>query len=537
MSALRCTALAAVISLVSVPLGCDAGPGPGPADGGPDTAVPDPDVAGEGDADPDVFAGPGDADPDVHEPGPDAEIAVGPAASTLFGSGERLRARLVRAADGSSAHGEGLLIGWRDTALDIDCEVVPAVDGNLYCLPIQTGVLRVFQTPTCAPESGAARLYGPSGQSCADGYGTYMQGGAESCGYEPRYGVVALGAQQSGSLATYAYVRTADGACNKLGPPPGDPNPPYIYCEMAEAPLETFVAAQVTSTQLGDLRLDVQHTEDGAFAPLGLFHDTFDAGLYPYHGQLMPDNSAVPQVSGPGFSFFSDADCTQPVVCSPPSCAGALHMSDADFCNSTIIGLGGPVTSLYGPAQGIGCGPQPNPYGGEIQCYAATETYPGLPYDEVAVGAGRLRSLWISYQGHVAEQLWELWDTELGTRCTVDRQSSGPLTCHPPTIWDWEAVFEDASCETRIGYAYRGPSCDAPSPVVYGQLGGYTQPTGLYRMLALDLPIPERTYTRNGQPEGGQAFNCTENEAAPAELFVAEPLDEGLLAEAEIVVD
>ena len=65
-------------------------------------------------------------------------------ATSDWQSGSRLRARVERASDGVSR-----LVGWRDTALGIDCAFARDTGGVIRCLPIEVLDL-VYADATCA---------------------------------------------------------------------------------------------------------------------------------------------------------------------------------------------------------------------------------------------------------------------------------------------------------------------------------------------------------------------------------------------------
>jgi hypothetical protein len=452
----------------------------------------------------------------------EADTTAGGEGGALFASGTRLRARVqVPTADGGD-DAAAIVLGWHDQLLDIDCQMVKTTDGAYQCLPTQYSVQRVFSTPTCEPGSGVARIFQPSGFDCSVGFGAFdVQ--TPACEYSTVSGVVALGQAIPGSIDTYGYIRTVAGECNQLRPPPGGENP-WTYCEVSDVDMSMFVSAEVTERDVGQVRQRRFRTEDGASAVLvPLLDPALGVSLYAEDDQLLP---LVPSFSGAGFELFSDAACTERALCASPQCVNVVISRPA--CVSTAYRLTDTVSTVYGPGPDH-CAAQSPPQGDGIACYAQVEALAKIPYTKAKIGSGRLRALWIEHGGEAVEPSGWFYDEVLDTTCWTMSIADGSLRCVPiGQGYQWPAVFSDATCDTRVGYELVGECLFEPPAFATFTAGDVAQE--VWRMTPVNVSAPSVTYTRNGQPEGGKAFNCT---ARPdnAPYYASQPIALDTLAE------
>jgi hypothetical protein len=148
--------------------------------------------------------------PDAAIPGtPDGAPRPDPRPGFVDGpvGGARLRARVVEVAGGGEER-----LGWRDTALDVDCEFTEVGAAELRCLPEFTATATTTETFFADARCSipAAALSAPFGwfEGCAvPGFARVQTVGAASCAAKPAY--VRVGKP----LAARTIYRLVGGAC------------------------------------------------------------------------------------------------------------------------------------------------------------------------------------------------------------------------------------------------------------------------------------------------------------------------------------
>jgi hypothetical protein len=407
-----------------------------------------------------------------------------------FTQGERLSPRLF--ASPEDTVDAVVLRGWRDTLLDLDCEFAPAIDGSMRCLPINSQIQRVYSTPTCEPDSALARIQDGDEFDCGQGYVTYGVD-AGTCTFSLEYGVVRLGDEVPASDVNVGYYRPYSGDCIPII----SSFPTDTYCTFSDEPLATFVGADVVLEDIGMIQRRTLVAEDGSIQLDGIFDPDLGVDLFGATDEL------VPSVSGT-FAAYADASCSEPAACSSEPSCGFVKVDEG--CEQRVMDIGAVIGEAFA---GSDCAPVDD---NQATCYAASER-PEIGYVEQHVGAGRLARVWIN---HAATPIVPLdiffYDTELESNCFV-RDASGVCSL-PESIYGFGSVFSDAECLVKIGAAYLS-SCREPPKTVDGNVD---EPMTVEPLPAFEGP----TYTRNGQPDDGPAFNCTERPLATP-LYAFEP--------------
>lgn len=380
----------------------------------------------------------------------DAQVQTG--GDVSIRSGARLRARgWVLAGSSGTVAETGVLAGWHDDQLDLDCELVPSVDGTVRCLPLELSISTVYSTPTCQPESALAELMpNREGLECPGGFGIYDH--YPSDGGPVRYGAVKLGRPVAASRTTHGYLRNAFGQCVPFSDQAVVPGLDRIYCEMVEQPDIEFAVATSTLEPAGVASVTRYTTDDGATQPAGLVHPTLGVPLAPWFANLVP---VVPAYSnGPGTGTFADAACTQTIIC-----AGG----DADVvppllvvgnqCSMKTFHAGPAPTAAYWREADGTCVPN-TPDVPASSCRTLVDEVPAIPRKEVALGAGRLKPKWLAPEGAPLTQADRyFYDAALDWDCTPRRASDGKLRCLPDVYipGGWAPAFDDEECTEAIG--------------------------------------------------------------------------------------
>jgi len=244
----------------------------------------------------------------------------------------------------------------------------------------------------------------------------------------------------------------------------------------------------------------------------------------------------------------ADAACSTPVLCLPqagdesplgamvdaPGCDVAVVVQ-TDACSGASYEVGAPVDDA------ISCDEQAS--GEPVVCYERERVLTAIPYAERALGAGRLRPLWVVLDGQPVIPTGYFHDQELDVSCmAIDL--GGELRCDP---WDpvrdlhvanpndasgWKQVFAEDTCETSLGFAYL-PECGEAAPPLARSIGPGA--TNLVRMRSIGAPAVAGTYT-GFSPSPGFVLDCMPSPEPPEELFEAEPVELGELARIEEVV-
>lgn len=493
----------------------------------------------------------------------DRADAGGTAGDSGLRGGQRLRPRFL--VEQGADVDQGMFVGWHDDELDVDCRFVRDTDDAYRCLPIEWSGLRVYPDATCAAGTGVvAQLVHSDGApvpDCTPRYASYLYE-ATGCDESSAGGVLRITGPSTASRATQRFVMSVFGACNPWDSPGSDPLPPeclpeegcdpaafdpgpqWVFCEYETVESSTFVAAETEVRVVGNLRQVVLHGEDGSLEPGALLHPELDvplardswAGdrLVPQgtHWGELPAAYADEACSMPALCFPNEEpqSALDPVVSAPAECARAV-LVDQDACSGKVYELGERIAS---PSfcGGSAVDPEQPP----LACYEPARVLEPIPYEELAVEAGRLRPLWIAQEGKPVAPAGYFEDHELGTRCGP-HESGGVVRCDPISVpsvvvgsgmdWGWQEYFADAACEQSLGFAYV-PRCGEPTPSL-GRLF-----PDLVRMLSVGAPDAAEIYT-GFSPTPGFVLDCIPAVERPGELFEAEPLDPSALAKLEEV--
>ena len=457
---------------------------------------PDVQIGDDGDADSDAgdSSDPGDDGSDGND-GIDGGDGDGDPNEELrpFVSGTRLRARALVSAEDPTA--VAALIRWYDQSLELDCLFVDTVDQEIRCLPVDSLVIRGYSTPDCAPGSEIAVIAGQA-FDCDVGTAVYWQNSAEAdetCGaWLPEYGGVQLGEK----LPLTDSYHDNTGTCTLLSKP--SPEWKGNYCRYELLPAATFVGASLDVTEVGTLERHTLRGDDGSVEVRRAYDPVLGEPVYPDRGRLLPSVSG----SAPG---FADEACTEPAACGAP--CPDIGVLWTDSCSADVALLGAAkIPGWWAEDMCVAA-----PFDQNSWCRVITEIRPAIEYQLRNTGGGRLRRSWIE-RGGVALVPHDdyFYDTVLDTLCRADESTAYRCEHHD---WDLASVFSDPECLDRIGAEYKN-TCQPPPNAVAGADGPLKV-----------VPAPEfagPTYTRNGQPDEGQAFNCTQR-PEPTPLYELVP--------------
>jgi hypothetical protein len=217
----------------------------------------------------------------------------------------------------------------------------------------------------------------------------------------------------------------------------------------------------------------------------------------------------------------------------PPAQCVSTILVGHDDCAATAYQLGERVDDVHWCDQS-------EPAGVAHVCIARERALPSIPYQEVALGSGRLRPAWISRDEQLLLPAGHFRDQQLDTPC-IPYEIDGRLVCDP---WDpqrdlyignpgtpagWLEHFSDDSCEHSLGFAYRSRCGETPPAFA-------REPErGLLRMRFAGA-VPDVTGTFSGfSVPGGGVLGCTSAPEPPRELFTGTPVEARELAEIEEV--
>lgn len=399
-----------------------------------------------------------------------------------FEPGSRLIPRAVASPEDPARVAQ--LLGWHDQTLALDCSFATTVDGDIRCVPIDTLAIRGFSSPDCAPGTEIV-IIAAQQFDCDQGLVTYWQNAPtadESCGqWFPEYGAIKLGQK----LAITQGYRNDGGACV----PQWKPSPDWTanYCQYSEAPLADFVRADTLSEPVGAVQRQTLVGEDGSRQVWRGYDPELKHEVYPDRGRLLPPVGGQAEA-------FSDPGCTTPAACGTPCRGGVTLFWDDELCAADVARLG--VTEVDGYAgdtcMAITLGPGST-------CYEVVELRPPLLYEPLQVGAGRLQRTWARHADTPLVPDGSFYDTVLETPCFAIEASPGQFQCEASAA-QMHSVFSDPECLVRLGAEYEN-SCKPPP-------GAVGSPDGPLRVMPLPA-VEGPTYTRNGQPDDGPAFNCS----------------------------
>lgn len=368
-----------------------------------------------------------------------------------FVSGTRLRARVVKGEDGTSAQ-----TALHDTTLDVDCTFEPAETGVTRCVPVDRGYV-VFADAQCKipiVQTGACYAKKWAGLSNATGNHVYKVGGTVT---KPT-ALWGLGPDDNGADAC-EQITTTVGA---------------EYAAAAAQPDSSFVAAAaatVTETRPG-ARLGARYYAgaDGSKAYVGLYDNALAANceiLSVGVGARRCFASAPPAT----MIYFGDAQCSVQLYMAPgatlPPYARALRQNAANepTCAGgrwTLRKVGAKHTGQVYRRSGTACAPATAPAGTTPYALADTDEGPQrlVTLTDELQGGTRLKALGMrgSDGSAVDGDGQRLIDTKFNELCTATVfDSLGDSYCLPP--FDGAADgFADAACSITA-YHFEDQSC------------------------------------------------------------------------------
>ena len=313
-----------------------------------------------------------------------------------------------------------------DRVLDLPCTAEPWLDGVTRCTPaVEINQQKVFIDPQC---SQRVTQYPDMFELVSD--------------YDPKCGLDRL---------WHVY-----GITHKIAPVPlysiaGDgrcyPSSTGVQRELGvlgpELAPETFVALDTTTSDDADQRIQVRYHEsgDGMRLPVGL-HDTL---LGPAR---LERDVAMPTWLGGVSPYATDPSCERPLVPVQPGCAppvsvyygGSYHRVGARVSTALLYEQLGETCVQAMPAPG-------DYYEIDVQPYPLADMVTAPEIVE-----GQRIAILRAFTGAREVRARELYDTQLGTQCTMREFPDGVPRCAPSVQGaDLRTnAFSDPQCQTAI---------------------------------------------------------------------------------------
>ncbi|MFO0552407.1 MAG: hypothetical protein U0271_28725 [Polyangiaceae bacterium] len=429
-----------------------------------------------------------------------------------YASGTRLRARVLDGGDGAVK-----LVGWRDTGLDVDCEM-RATNAGVRCVPLESRD-NYFADPECTepihfgavPDSGLAL-------TAVDGL----------CGAESEWHVWRIDETELGPDTVYGRSDAGDCVADETV----DPSVPRYRLVDATAEL---VPMTTTTTALGALEVVFAVGDDGSRAVISLVdHATgvrcVEAGgptiangvdvCVPFDSTYVADGYyASPDCSGESRGAFT-CDATP---CPTPGLGVFTQTTDCES-EVTLLSLGAQQSS-YGLANGV-C---EEVVFGPCVFFPATATldprsFPALQH--LPIGEGRLQVDTLTPEG--SEDILAFGgfiDTNAGAPCVpVDidgatRCVPSPVSVNPGFTW-----YSDPSCSKPVAPTSSVDPCAAAPTVALH----YDQPDGL---IITEAPVDAAYSVTTRTTTATYAFvgdACVMQ--GPQDVLLLAPLDPSTLA-------
>lgn len=365
-----------------------------------------------------------------------------------------------------------------DVELGAQCYVQQWSDGAHYCTP--TFSEAVFVDRTCSNAIGVA-LANDSPSYFATYYGL-------------RNTALPSALYRAGdwTVTPRETYRMQDGVC--LGPFTDD-NPQHRYFTVgARVSMENTRLKHSTpsaTTRLADI---FATSDDGLRLAIDVYDNELELQCKLDGRGNVPAAACAPAVTDAYISYFTDAQCTQPVMpvvtASPPSIARRDRPGTSCIDYYRVTGPVG-VPALY---QRLGDACIVEPISNAPQYYGV-EPLELATVPRTSVGMRRLQPIAF---GDLATADRVLHDTQLGTDCERMVMSSGEIRCLPTSSATVETVFSDDTCKTSVQIALVSDhECTAPSSFaraedVHAIQGVFTGP--LYELTTGDrcglYPVP-----------------------------------------------
>jgi hypothetical protein len=404
-----------------------------------------------------------------------------PAQLPAWKSGTRLRARLLKVADGAEAIVQGVF----DKELGSGCGFVKADDGAMRCMP--TAVVPYYadaeckmpivpMATGCAPETHVSRI--------AD---------CQSSGFR-------VGAKVT-PAKTFAF--NLGGACIEI--PLSGTQDFYALTPVAAT---AFVAA-VTHGEArgGDLEMRYWKSDDGGYFPVGAWDArnkwSCVAGTDAYVDRCVP--AVIAPVSR-GVPAFSDAMCKNPVGyrvagcgAEPVSAVGMFAPPNACGAQEMYYAVATKLATAPYRSQGASCFPWATPAGYEFYTPGATipADLPDLP--TVLEGAGRLKvRRYETGEGNRIDSRPAFYDAIRQAPCLLQQTTKG-LRCMSERAFGVSYYADDkctmpvhvesktkpdpqcAAPRVQILYVDKGASCGGLPTLELYEVGAATTAAKLYR--------------------------------------------------------
>ncbi|HTJ84070.1 MAG TPA: hypothetical protein VL400_20260 [Polyangiaceae bacterium] len=385
----------------------------------------------------------------------------------VFGSGSRLRARVLDAGGGALD-----FVAFHDVDLDTDCRFAHAADGTPRCVPVASPAQGGFSDAACTKQAvyvstclppayvTTSQLEGP--QTCVG-----AQAGAIFTGGDTVAHVYALGAPVP------TLYRMQGGSCV---PDAAAPSGTAGFELGAEVDAGTFAGGTEQVTDVGAVaQAVVVHGDDGSFIYTEARNKALDYACHLSSGYCEPPFIADVQ------STFSDDACTsiagiersqQGATTCPPATAvkEAVYTTSCAPPTITYYGVASEIdgATVHYQASGSSTCQLYGAVAGNLANFAfftpgavlSPDTIFPTPY--VPTGTGRVtierRGL---ESGQALTTAGQLRDTEHPeATCDVWADTAGTLRCLPRSAFNQPdttfSLFADAACTTPLAYESKG---------------------------------------------------------------------------------
>jgi hypothetical protein len=498
--------------------GADGGAKAGNGSAGADAAGADAAEASDGDAPAAAGTG-GDAAPSDHADAADVAEA-GSMAVPVWRSGTRLRARLLKAADGVEAIFQSVF----DKDLGASCAFVKASDGATRCMP--SAVVPYYADAECKVPVL------PMAAGCAPATHVSRIDGCQSSGLKV------------GPKVTPAktFALNPGGTCVEI-PPSGTQE---LYELTAVAATGFAAATEQRSDRGGGLMMRHWSSEDGGLFPIGAWNKqraaACVAGTGDYADHCVPAGVAPVSLSVPA---FSDDMCKKPVGYAVATCASepvtAVGLWAGTACGQAMV-LAEATKLATMPFRSLttSCFPWNAPPAG-YGFYTPGEAIPigALPdMNTVLDGAGRLKVR--RYESNAFERVDSdpaFYDAIQQGLCLLEDTTKG-LRCMSARAFG-VTFYADDKCKSPVHVESKtkpAPACAAPRPdVLYVDTGapacGGLPKLELYAVGA--AVTPARLYRADS------TMGCVAEATDPTmlDVFGTTPADDATAPAVEIVTE
>jgi hypothetical protein len=457
-------------TLLAVGAACSSSSGNGAS---PDAIAPD-STANEAGAPDSTASDAGPSDAVTPESGPleasaDAGAEGGDAAvdpSVMYKSGARLRAVYLTTQDGARD-----FRGWRDTQLNLDCQLISAEDFRVRCLPSGAPISFLYSDAQCSQPVLALN----AGGTCPSTTPPYvLEGASKTC--QLGYRVRTPGAKIT-PTQLFASSGGSGSGCISQGVSAGSD----YYALGPAIAASTYVGATDHQLVEPSLRLNaVFHVaDDGARQWQGWVDSVINEPCHPYFFAANDPRCTPSPVAYDTGSTFSDRTCTTPVAGASTACGGpAGQFIERDVPSGGSCGVivphffrkGSAVAVAYAGAADAGtCAAVPDAGAGETYLSVGTEELPSalalIP--SVPTGTTRIQPYVFTpaaVDGHPVRMVgYQYKDSMLGIDCYFDVAGDGKTRCLPATYADG-AYFNDAACTQPIATFPSDNPCNGPFP-------------------------------------------------------------------------